>query len=160
MQIHNYPILLGQLPWSKQARAFQQRVCFLHELLPEEGWPDFSDLALEKTLEDWFAPFCTNMTKWSQIQHGMADKNLIQLRPGDEITTLHYASSLYGDDDFVQVPVDTFTVTEDTHFAEEDMGDGVFLMMFELEDAKGNTTYSEMVQLVVDGEYVDIEILD
>ena len=90
---------------------------------------------------------------------GMADKNLIQLRPGDEITTLHYASSLSGDDDFQQVPVDTFTVTEETAFTEEDMGDGCYVMMFELVDARNNCAYSEAVAFTVDGEMTDIEIL-
>ena len=91
---------------------------------------------------------------------GMADKNLIQLKPGDEITTIHYASSLSGDDDFVQVPVDTFTVTEDTAFTEEDMGDGEFLMMFELVDARNNEAYSEAVLFTVTGDEYEIEILE
>ena len=92
--------------------------------------------------------------------NGMADKNLIQLRPGDEITTIHYASSVYGDDDFEAIPMDTFTVTEDTYFSEVDMGDGCFLMMFELVDAKNDTAYSEMVQLTVEGDEVEVEILE
>ena len=92
--------------------------------------------------------------------NGIADKNLIQLRPGDEITTIHYASSLSGDDDFAAIPVDTFTVTEDTSFDETDMGDGTFLMLFELHDAKSNIQYSEMIQITVDGDYEYIEILD
>ena len=90
----------------------------------------------------------------------MADKNLTQLKPGDQVTTIHYASSLSGDDDFVPVEVDTFTVTEDTAFAEMDMGNGTFLMMFELVDAKNNTVTSEVVQFTVDGEYTDVEILE
>ena len=92
--------------------------------------------------------------------NGIADKNLTQLMPGDEITTIHYASTISGDDDFIPVPVDTFTVTEDTSFAETDMGDGTFLMMFELQDARNNLAYSEMIQFTVDGDYMDIEILD
>ena len=91
---------------------------------------------------------------------GMADKNLIQLKPGDEITTIHYASSLSGDDDFQQVPVDTFTVTEDTAFTEEDLGDGSFLMMFELVDARNNEAYSEAVLFTVTGDEYEIEILE
>ena len=93
-------------------------------------------------------------------ENGMSDKNLTQLRPGDEITTLHYASTLTGDDDLELVPVDTFTVTKDTEFDEVDLGDGTFILMFEMEDAKGNTTYSEMVQLTAKGEYTDVEILE
>ena len=92
--------------------------------------------------------------------NGKADRNLVQLQPGDEITTIHYAATMSGDDDFEAIPVDTFTVTENTTFAEEDLGDGTFIMMFELMDAKNNYAYSEMVQFTVEGEYMDVEILD
>ena len=91
---------------------------------------------------------------------GMADKNLVQLKPGDEISTIHYASSISGDDDLQAVAVDTFTVSENTEFTEVNMGDGVYLMMFELVDAKNSSIYSEVVQFVVDGDYYNIEILD
>ena len=92
--------------------------------------------------------------------NGMADKNLIQLKPGDEITTIHYVSSFYGDDDFEDVPVDTFTVTEDTKFYETDMGDGVFVIMFELVDARNNSAFSAPVAFRTEGDYMDVEILD
>ena len=92
--------------------------------------------------------------------NGMSDKNLVQLKPGDEITTIHYASTVSGDDDFEPVEVDTFTVTDSTVFEEVDMGDGIFLMMFELVDAKNNVVTSEVVQFTVEGDYIDIEILD
>ena len=93
-------------------------------------------------------------------ENGMADKNLIQLKPGDEITTLHYASSLSGDDDFQQVPVDTFTVTEDTCFEEVDMGDGTYILMFQLVDCKNNSAYSQAVAFTLSGDDMDIEILE
>ena len=91
---------------------------------------------------------------------GMADRNLVQLKPGDEITTVHYASSVYGDDDFVTVPVDTITVTEDTCFHETDLGDGCFVMMFQLEDAKGNLAFSEAIQFTVEDGTIYTEILE
>lgn len=92
--------------------------------------------------------------------NGMADKNLVQLRPGDEITTILYAATISGDDDFEPVTVDTFPVTEDTAFAETDLGDGSFLMMFELVDAKNNMATSQLVEFTVDGDSYDIEILE
>ena len=91
---------------------------------------------------------------------GMADKNLVQLRPGDQVTTLHYASTISGDDDFQEVEVDTFTVTENTSFSEVELGDGVFLLMFQMVDGKNNEAYSEMVQFTVSGENMDVEILE
>lgn len=93
-------------------------------------------------------------------EKGMADKNLLQLRPGDKITTILYGCSLSGDDDFVPVEVDSFTVTEDTCFTEEDLGDGSYLMMFELVDARNNQAFSESVLFTVTGDNCDIEILD
>lgn len=89
---------------------------------------------------------------------GMADKNLVQLQPGDEITTIHYAATISGDDDFEAFEVDTFTVTEDTAFYETDMGDGEFMMMFELVDARNETVLSEPVWFTVDGDDIHTTI--
>ncbi|MBR3570577.1 MAG: hypothetical protein IKN96_07260 [Oscillibacter sp.] len=80
---------------------------------------------------------------------GMADKNLVQLQPGDEITTIHYAATISGSDAFEPMEMDAFTVTEDTSFEEIDMGDGEFGMMFELVDARNQTTWSEMALFTV-----------
>lgn len=91
---------------------------------------------------------------------GMADKNLMQLKPGDEITTIHYAATFSGDDDFEPVELETFEVTENTSFSEIDTGDGTFLMMFELADSKNNTAYSQMIQFTVNGEETEVEILE
>lgn len=59
---------LARLAWTKTARSLQARVCFLRSLRPEEPWPDLSDAALEKTLEEWFAPFCAGVTRWAQAE--------------------------------------------------------------------------------------------
>ena len=80
---------------------------------------------------------------------GMADKNLVQLKPGDEITTVFYAASLSGSDAFAPMEMDTFTVTESTSFAEVNMGDGEYGMMFELVDARNQTTWSQMALFTV-----------
>ena len=93
-------------------------------------------------------------------ESGMADKNLVQLTPGDEITTIHYATTMSGDDDFTPVEVDTFTVTEETAFEEMEMGDGVFFMFFELKDAKNQTAFSQTVQFTVEDGEIWTEILE
>lgn len=83
--------------------------------------------------------------------NGMADKNLRQLVIGDEITVLLY---FYEDGYFVPYESDTFSVTEDTMFHEEDIGDGQFIMSFVMEDAEGNIAYSEDIYIdYYDGEY-------
>ena len=85
--------------------------------------------------------------------NGMSDRNLVKLKPGDEITTLHYGGTLSGDDELELVEEDTFTVTEDTAFGEEDLGDGTFAMMFELVDARNESATSDVILFTVeDGE--------
>ena len=83
--------------------------------------------------------------------NGMADKNLVQLEPGDEITTLHYAMTISGDEEEPeQVPVDTITVTEDTVFTEEDLGDGNFVIFYEMVDMQNNSYYSDLAYFAVE----------
>lgn len=83
--------------------------------------------------------------------NGMADKNLVQLEPGDEITTLHYAMTISGDEEEPeQVPVDTITVTEDTVFTEEDLGDGNFVIFYEMVDMQNNSYYSDLAYFSVE----------
>lgn len=92
--------------------------------------------------------------------NGMADKNMVQLKPGDEITTLHYVQTISGEeDDLQQVPIDTFAVTETTSFAEEDMGDGTFMMMFEMVDASSESYFSDLVEFTVEGDTIYTESL-
>lgn len=48
--------LEAALSWSKAARGVRERLAFLHHHLGAP-WPDVSDEALTKTLEDWLAPY-------------------------------------------------------------------------------------------------------
>ncbi|MEG1541646.1 MAG: clostripain-related cysteine peptidase, partial [Oscillospiraceae bacterium] len=73
-------------------------------------------------------------------ESGAADKNLRILVEGDKIQTIHYATSISSEsDELTAVPVDTITVTADTAFSEMDMGDGTFVMVFEMTDSQGKT---------------------
>lgn len=87
---------------------------------------------------------------------GMGDRNLIRLKAGDTITTLHYGMTISGDDeDLTQVEVDTFTIEEHPEFAEEDMGDGVYGYCFEFITPTGDSALSKLVQFTIeDGEIV------
>jgi ATP-dependent helicase HrpB len=58
---------LDALPWSKAARALQQRLQFLHAL-DANAWPDVSDAALLATLDDWLAPFLDGVTRRDHLQ--------------------------------------------------------------------------------------------
>lgn len=90
--------------------------------------------------------------KWSILgarpgieDNGMSDKEMRLLEVGDEITTIWYFMSISGDDDFEPYTANTFTVTEETAFAEMPLPDGSYSMMFEMRDALGNYAYSDQV---------------
>lgn len=92
-------------------------------------------------------------------ENGLADKELILLRPGDEITTLHYFMELSGGgDDVYQYEIDTFTVTGSTAFAYEYLWDGDFIFFFDMVDACGASAYSEMVTFTVEDEEIYVEL--
>lgn len=85
-------------------------------------------------------------------ESGAADKNLRCLVEGDKIQTVHYATSISGDDDaLTAVPIDTLTVTPQTTFAETELGDGVFIMMYVMRDSQGNTASSLPITFESDG---------
>ncbi len=78
-------------------------------------------------------------------ESGAADKNLRYLVEGDEIQTVHYATAISGDGELTAVPIDTITVTPETAFSEIELGDGLFIMMYIMQDSQGNVAYSAPV---------------
>ncbi|MCW0181666.1 MAG: ATP-dependent helicase HrpB [Zavarzinia sp.] len=55
---------LDSLPWSPAATALRARVNFLHRLDPGAGrWPDWSDEALQASLEDWLLPYLAGISR-------------------------------------------------------------------------------------------------
>jgi len=84
---------------------------------------------------------------------GMADKNLRELVEGDVISTIHYMSSLSGDEDLTPVVVDEITVSSALSFTEAELGDGTFMQVFEMRDMQGNVAYSDVVTFeIANGE--------
>jgi ATP-dependent helicase HrpB len=57
---------LGILPWTKTARALQQRILFLRR--HDEAWPDLSDEALAESLPEWLAPHLEGIRSRSELQ--------------------------------------------------------------------------------------------
>ena len=56
------------LPWNKQLRRWQGRVCFLQRLLKDDDtWPDVSDEGLELSLRQWLAPYLVNMDRLNDL---------------------------------------------------------------------------------------------
>lgn len=88
--------------------------------------------------------------------NGMSDRDLIKLKSGDEITTLHYAMTISGDDqDFTQVEVDTFTIGDTPQVKDEDLGNGNYAYAFEFVSPTGDSVTSDFVMFTVsNGEIV------
>ena len=100
------------------------------------------------TLEEWYILGA----RQGIDENGMADKELRLLEEGDEITTIWYLASVYGDDEFEPYTVDVLYVTEDTEFYEIALPDGSYSMIFEMRDAMGNYAYSDEVTFDCIGE--------
>ena len=82
---------------------------------------------------------------------GMGDRNLIKLKRGDTITTIHYGMTISGDDeDFTAVDVDTFTVGDAPVFQEEELGNGVYGYCFEFVTPLDDSAMSRMVQFTLE----------
>jgi ATP-dependent helicase HrpB len=65
---------LDALPWSDNAQRLRDRVRFLAARHPDEGWPDWSDAALNTSLEDWLVPYiagCSTLADVGQVDLGM-----------------------------------------------------------------------------------------
>ena len=81
----------------------------------------------------------------------MADKNLIKLKEGDTITTLHYGITLSGEDtDFTEAEVDTFTLKKNFNLADEKIGGGEYLYCFEFVTPNNESASSQFINFTVD----------
>lgn len=54
---------LKSLNWTPELEAFRARVNFIRKLEPDASWPDLSDDALTRTLENWLQPFLGSITR-------------------------------------------------------------------------------------------------
>ena len=85
--------------------------------------------------------------------NGMADRNLIKLKDGDEITTLHYGITITGEDsDFTEAEVVTFTVSKNTTLADEHIGAGEYLYCFEFVMPNNESATSQFINFTVDDD--------
>ena len=91
--------------------------------------------------------------------NGMADRELIKLRAGDEITTLHYAMTISGDDtDTTQVEVDTFTIGEHPTVKDEQLGDGIYAYCFEFVAPTEDSSLSNLVTFTIANGEITTEV--
>ena len=77
--------------------------------------------------------------------NGMSDRNLIRLKPGDLLTTIHYAMSASGnDEEFMPVEVDTFRLGSHPEVRDEEVGDGTYGYLFEFVAPAGESALSDI----------------
>ena len=85
-------------------------------------------------------------------ENGMSDRNLRPVVPGDVIEPLHYV--LFDmedeDEDFSIIAGDRLIVTANTRFTETELGDGLYIFLFEMVDALNNSFLSEPAMFSVD----------
>lgn len=91
--------------------------------------------------------------------NGMSNRELIKLRAGDEITTLHYGTSISGDDrEFTQVEVDTFTIGDKPQIKEEKINDGTYFYCFEFMTATASSAFSNYVMFKIENGEITTEV--
>ena len=79
-------------------------------------------------------------------ESGMADKNLRYLVEGDIITTIHYGRAISDDGiDLTPVEIDQIKVDDDLIFEEIDLGDGMYMMLYEMQDMQGYVALSDII---------------
>ncbi len=71
---------LAALPWDMRSRQLRDRLAWLHRTLGEP-WPDVIDDALLASLEDWFAPFQTDVTAIAKVEPTSLVEGLKSLVP-------------------------------------------------------------------------------
>ncbi len=80
----------------------------------------------------------------------MSSRELIKLKAGDTITTLHYGMTLSGpDSNLTEVEVDTFTIGDNPTVKDENVGDGTYGYFFEFVDPLNNSSLSNMVTYTI-----------
>ena len=89
----------------------------------------------------------------------MSSRELIKLKAGDEITTLHYGMTISGEDEnFTQVEVDTFTIGEDPQIKDESLGDGNYGYCFEFMTPNDESALSNFILFTVNGGQITTDV--
>ena len=91
--------------------------------------------------------------------NGMSDRDLIKLRAGDEITTIHYGMTISGEDtDFTAVEVDTFSIGDNPEIKDEQLGDGSYGYAFEFMTPTDDSALSNFILFTVNGGEITTNI--
>ena len=79
---------LVSLPWTDAAKMFRSRINFLSRIMPDDGWPDFSDSALLGNLQDWLVPHLAGISRKSHLQRLDMLAILRSMIPHDKLSRL------------------------------------------------------------------------
>lgn len=92
----------------------------------------------------------------------LADKNLVKLKAGDNITTLHYGMTIEGNDkDFTEVEVETFTLDDNlATVKDERLGDGEYIYCFEFVTPNNESATSEFVNFTIKNNSITTNLLE
>ncbi len=82
---------------------------------------------------------------------GMGDKNLIKLKKGDRITTIHYAMTYSGNDDYEAGEAETFTIGSNPRIEEKELADGEYGYYFVFITPDNEQAFSELVKFKISG---------
>ena len=97
----------------------------------------------------------------SDSDTGLSGRNIHALKPGDRIEFIFYLSNIMEDEDTdpEEFIMGSIVWSNDTEMTDEDLGDGQYYYMFEIEDIFGNITYCDPVIMEIeDGEMYAYEI--
>jgi ATP-dependent helicase HrpB len=78
---------VAALPWSEASSSLRARVAFLRALL-DQDWPDVSDAALARSLDDWLAPLLQDLRSIQAVDPAALHEALRALVPWDKHSAL------------------------------------------------------------------------
>ena len=88
-------------------------------------------------------------------ENGFADRNYMNLKEGDKITTIRYVLDLSGkDDDFLPMDAETFTVGKDSILTDGRLKDGSYGYLFEFIAPNDASAMSRLVNFTMEGENI------
>jgi ATP-dependent helicase HrpB len=59
---------ISSLPWDEASTSLRTRIIFLRRTMLDLAWPDVSNEALTRTMDEWLAPYLSGMMRRSDLQ--------------------------------------------------------------------------------------------
>lgn len=84
-------------------------------------------------------------------ENGMSDQDLIPLKAGDMVTTIHFAKPVSDDAELAAVEAETFRIGSHPVVEDEELGDGTYGYMFEFLAPTGESALSEIAVFNIKG---------